>query len=51
MNNENIEIILSALAETLDRKELDIALLKFENNRLKEQIKLLEAKANDQEES
>lgn len=51
MNKENLEIILSALAETLDRKELDITILKIENDRLKEQIKLLEEKANDEEES
>lgn len=47
MKKENLEIILSALAETIESKELDITILKLENNRLKEQIKLLEEKAND----
>jgi uncharacterized small protein (DUF1192 family) len=38
MNEETMRIVLDALAETIKRLELDVYLLKSENERLKAEI-------------
>ena len=47
MNETNIQIILDSLAETIRNLRVEVLILKSENERLKETIKLHNEKAGD----
>jgi FtsZ-binding cell division protein ZapB len=43
MNEKNLTTVLEALAETIQRLRLDISLLQYENERLKDKIAVYES--------